>query len=496
MANGESKKKHTILFLDDEPAILESLQIAFEDNYEIFTAERGEDALRILPDHPVSLIIADQQMPGMNGVEFLKRSIAICPHAVRVILTGHADIEAAISAINDGRVTSYITKPWEPDELKEHVRLAIEKYDLVMENLELTGALQVANEMLKRENVTLRRGLNEKGRFEGIIGASDAWREVLEVVEQIAPTSTRVLILGANGTGKELIAHAIHANSTRADQPFVDVNCAALPADLLEDQLFGHKKGAYTHAVSDRAGLFEAADKGTLFLDEIGDMSRGLQAKLLRVLNEGTFQRVGEDFNRRVDVRVISATNRDLEQMMKDNEFREDLFFRLNVVQIKIPKIVDRREDIPLLVAHFIKKHCKRHFPDNSKRITGIEKNALGALMAHPLPGNVRQLEHAVERAVVFAKGDRITLANLPPEFGEIGTFNPVSGIRTPHDHQSLREEKDRVKALVEKRFLHYGLSETKGNVTEAAKLTGMNRSLMQQMISKHGIEIRDYKDS
>ena len=493
MANGDLKERHSLLFVDDEPAILESLEIAFEDNYDVLTADSGEEALGKLRDHPgVSLIIADQRMPGMTGVEFLKQSMETCPHAVRMILTGYADIEAAIDSINSGRVYRYITKPWETDELRMEVRLALEKHDLEKENRSLTRALRIANEALKRENVTLRRELKKGYRFEGIIGSSKAWQDVLALVEQVAPTAATVIIEGESGTGKELIARAIHFNSPRADRTFISINCAAIPSHLLESELFGHEKGAFTGAVSARSGRFEEAHQGAVFLDEIGEMSSELQAKLLRVLQDGEIMRLGSNRARRVDVRVVSATNRDLDQMVNAGEFREDLFFRLNVIRIKLPPLRDRREDIPLLVEHFIKK-CSLSL---GKEISGIEEKAMEALMAHPFRGNVRELENIIERAVILVRGERIVLECLPSEMADVEPREIGEGIGTPKNHLELKKAKAYAREKVEQSFLHHLLRETKGNVTEAAKLGNTNRSYLQQLISKHNIDIRSFKSA
>jgi len=478
--------------VDDEPAILESLEIAFEDDYDVLIAGRGEEALEILRDRPaVSLIIADQRMPGMTGVEFLKQSMEICPHAVRMILTGYADIEAAIDSINSGRVYRYITKPWEPDELRMDVRLALEKYDLEMENRGLTRALRVANEALKRENVTLRLELKREYRFEGIIGTSSAWQEVLALVEQVAPTAATVIIEGESGTGKELIARAIHFNSPRADRTFISINCAAIPSHLLESELFGHEKGAFTGALAARSGRFEEAHQGTVFLDEIGEMSRELQAKLLRVLQDGEIMRLGSNRTRRVDVRVISATNRDLDQMVNAGEFREDLYFRLNVIRIKLPPLRDRREDISLLAEHFIQKYGS----GSGKKISGLDKKAMDALMAYDYRGNVRELENIIERAVILTRGEQITLEGLPPEIARAEPLEMDEVIGTPRNHQELKKAKAYAREKVEQRFLFQLLRETKGNVTDAAKLGNTNRSYLQQLISKHHIDIRSFKN-
>jgi len=492
VVDGDLKERHSLLFVDDEPAILESLEIAFEDDYDVLTAGSGEDALEKLRDHPdVSLIIADQRMPGMTGVEFLKQSMEIRPHAVRMILTGYADIEAAIDSINSGRVYRYITKPGEPDELRMEVRLALEKHNLENENRSLARALRIANEALKRENVTLRRELKKGYRFEGIIGTSRAWQDVLNLVEQVAPTAATVIIEGESGTGKELIARAIHYNSPRAARTFISINCAAIPSHLLESELFGHEKGAFTGAVSARSGRFEEAHQGAVFLDEIGEMSRELQAKLLRVLQDGEIMRLGSNRARRVDVRVISATNRDLDQMVSAGEFREDLFFRLNVIRIKLPPLRERREDIPLLVEHFIRK-CGGGL---GKILSGIEEKAMEALMAHPFRGNVRELENIIERATILARGERIVLECLPPEIADSEPLELGEGIDTPKNHLELKKAKAYAREKVEQSFLNHLLRETNGNVTEAAKLGNTNRSYLQQLISKHHIDIRSFKN-
>ena len=381
-----------ILIADDEEAARRGLgQILTEDGYEVFLASDGEEALRLVAQESPDILLTDLRMPGMDGHELLNRVRQGYPDMTVVIMTAHGTIRSAVQALQEG-AEDYLTKPIDVEEL-EHLLDRIRK-----------------RKALLAETRVLRERLDDKYRFENIIGRSPEMLEVFRLVEQVAPTQASILIGGDSGTGKELIAQAIHQRSPRRDAPFVKVSCAALPETLLESELFGHERGSFTGAVARRAGRFELAAGGTIFLDEIGDVQPGMQVKLLRFLQERQFERVGGNRTLTVDVRVIAATHRDLPALIREGKFREDLYYRLNVIEIVLPPLRTRSQDIPLLVDFFIQKFAAA----NGKEIDGLDDETLAALMAYSWPGNVRELEHAMERAIILAR-DRTLDMNLFP---------------------------------------------------------------------------------
>jgi len=381
-----------ILVADDEEAARRSLgQILSEDGFQVFLASNGEEALRLVAQESPDILLTDLRMPSMNGQELLERVRQGYPDVAVVIMTAHGTIRSAIQALREG-AEDYLTKPIEVEEL-EHLLSQILKKKLLL-----------------AETRILRERLDEKYRFESIIGRSPEILEVFGMVEQVAPTQASILIGGESGTGKELIAQAIHQRSPRRDAPFVKVSCAALPETLLESEIFGHERGSFTGAVGRRTGRFEMAAGGTIFLDEIGDVSPGMQVKLLRFLQERKFERVGGNQTLTVDVRVIAATHRDLPALIREGKFREDLYYRLNVIEITLPPLRTRSQDIPLLVDFFIRKFAAA----NKKEIQGVTDESLAALVAYSWPGNVRELEHALERAVILARNEKLDLALFP----------------------------------------------------------------------------------
>ncbi|RMG97988.1 MAG: sigma-54-dependent Fis family transcriptional regulator [Deltaproteobacteria bacterium] len=382
----------TVLVVDDEPGIREALhKIFLKEGWAVVEAANGREALSVIRQRPVRVMITDLRMPGMGGDDLLKAAKALVPELEVVVMTAYGTVENAVDAMKLGAY-DFVSKPLKRASVVATVRKAIEKAELVAENRALRARLDAA-----------------KGRE--IVGHAQALRAVLDVASQAAASSATVLLLGESGTGKELLANYIHANSPRRDGPFVPVNCAALPESILESELFGHEKGAFTGAVRSRDGRFVEADGGTLFLDEIADISPAVQVKLLRALQEGEIEPVGGK-TRRVDFRLICATNRDLADEVRSGRFREDLYYRINVIPLHIPPLRDRREDIPLLAEHFVRRYAERH----GKRVKGLEPMAIDALVAYGWPGNVRELENAMERAVVLGKGDTIGVADLPPE--------------------------------------------------------------------------------
>jgi two-component system response regulator PilR (NtrC family) len=384
--------KARVLIVDDERSMQEFLEIFFRrEGYDVTTASDVASATLCLENDDFDLLISDMQMPDGSGLDLLRVVRASCEDTVTIMITAFATTDSAIAAMKDGAY-DYITKPFKVDEIRLVVEKALEK------------------KLLASENQRLRSELRVQKRKRQIIGTSSVMQRVYDFISQVADTRINVLVSGASGTGKELVARAIHDQSDRADKPFVAINCGAIPENLLESELFGHVRGSFTGAVSNKEGLFETADNGSLFLDEIGELSMPLQVKLLRVLQEKSIRRVGGTSDRSVNVRLISATNRRLDEEVGAGRFREDLFYRLNVMEIPLPTLAERREDIPLLVSHFVEKFSK----EIGKAELPLEAEALDKLMVYDYPGNVRELENIVERAVALSRGDSITIAAFP----------------------------------------------------------------------------------
>jgi len=385
--------KERVLVVDDEGNARRALRdILSEEGYEVVEAADGEDALQLMESFAPAAVLADVRMPRMDGITLLRKAREQGSDSVFVMMTAIASVEAAVEAMRAG-AENYLVKPLDVNAVLVVLEKALEKL------------------RLQRETQNLRERVRERYRFHNIVGDAPELQAVYEVVKRAAPTRATVLILGESGTGKELIAQALHEESPRRDRPFIKVSCAALSETLLESELFGHEKGAFTGAIGRREGRFELADGGTLFLDEIGDISPALQIKLLRVLQQKEFERVGGVSTLKVDVRLVAATNRDLASEVKNGKFREDLYYRLNVVAVTLPPLRQRKGDIPALVSHFVEKYCKAY----AKEIRGLAPGTLNALLAHDWPGNVRELENVVERAVVLAKGLEMTADDLPP---------------------------------------------------------------------------------
>jgi two-component system NtrC family response regulator/two-component system response regulator HydG len=371
-----------IVIADDEEAARTSLgQILTEDGYEVALAADGDEALRLVAEESPDILLTDLRMPGLDGHELLSRVRQGFPDVSVVIMTAHGTIRSAVAALREG-AEDYLTKPIDVDELEHLIHRILKR-----------------NKLLAEARL-LRERLDEKYRYENIIGRSPEMMEVFRLIEQVAPTQASILITGESGTGKEIVAQAIHQRSPRRDAPFIKVSCAALPETLLESELFGHERGAFTGALSRRAGRFEAAAGGTVFLDEVGDIPMGMQVKLLRFLQDHQFERIGGNRTLTVDVRIVAATHRDLPAYIREGKFREDLYYRLNVIEIPLPPLRKRQQDIPLLVDFFVKKFSA----ENGKELLGVSEETLGAIVAHAWPGNVRELEHAVERAVILSR--------------------------------------------------------------------------------------------
>ena len=448
-----------IVVVDDEPAQRELIGgFLTKQGHEVFPAASGPEALAYVKDHQVDLVLSDCRMPGMSGPELLLGIRAMNPEIPLILMTAYGTVETAVQAMKDG-AADYVTKPLDLEELL--VRLA-----------------RVAERSRLRSEVRdLQARLVERHRLEGIIGESGRMQEVLALAKRVAPSDATVLIRGESGTGKELIARAIHFNSPRASRPLVNLNCAALPAQLLESELFGHEKGAFTGAVAQRKGRFEQADGGSIFLDEIGDLSPTLQVKLLRVLQEREFERVGGNRTLKADVRVLAATHRDLERAMREGAFREDLYYRLNVVTIQIPPLRERREDIPLLLEHFLRKFAEK----NRRDVTGLTAAARDVLLKYDYPGNVRELENIVERAILLCRGHVIDLEDLP------ATLRPGQrGVAEP-----LPKDLPGVLADIERQAIESALERSGGVQTQAAEALGISERVLRYKMKKYGLEGR-----
>ncbi|NOX38855.1 MAG: sigma-54-dependent Fis family transcriptional regulator [Calditrichaeota bacterium] len=478
-----TNRRYTVLAVDDEQGILHAIQRILRRDYEVILSSSPLSALEVIRKQPVAVLLVDQRMPEMTGVEFLRQARDIQPDAVRILITGYSDIDATIRAINEGQIFYYIQKPWEPDELRLIVRRAIEHYQLKKDNERLLEELRQANERLAAENLLLQREMEAEYTFDHIIGKSPAMQKVFHLLKKVIPTDVTVLITGETGTGKELVARAIHYNGPRKHKMFVSQNCASLPETLLESELFGHVKGAFTGATRDKKGLFELADGGTIFLDEIGETSPEFQKRLLRVLQEGEIHPVGSEKAIHVNVRVISATNRDLARAVQEGKFREDLFYRLNVFPIHLPPLRERREDIPELVYHFIRKYSLKM----GKRITGIHPEALQRLRDYDYPGNVRQLENIIERAIVLADDGMAITPDLI-EFPEIHTTDGA-----PFNGQGALQLKERVEQM-ERYFIERALQKNRGNISQTARELGLSRMGLHKKLQRYRIDLAKYK--
>lgn len=448
--------RHALLIVDDEKEILRSLALTFEEDYEVFTASSGAEALEILQQQDIALIIADQRMPEMTGAELLAKTLQINPHIIRIILTGYTDTASLIQAINQGQIYQYITKPWNRQELQIIVRRALERYELSLANQRLLKELQAANEQLATENEFLKREIGKELQDAEIVGKSAAMQHVFELINKVVDHAATVMLTGETGTGKTLLARYIHYQGLRKHKLFIEQNCGTLPEELLESELFGHKRGAFTGAFQDRKGLFEIADGGTLFLDEISEMSPALQVKLLQVLQEGRFRRVGQNEFQQVDVRIIAATNKDLPAVIKQGQFREDLYYRLNVFPIHVPPLRERIEDIPLLAVHCLNKRRRKHYHP----VTGFSEEALQILYKYDYPGNVRELENLIDRALILSDGARI----------EVGEWFPLLPVNMNNLSRVEQFERIEIKRLLE---LY------QGNLDRVAKELKISRSTL-----------------
>ena len=411
--------KYTILYIDDEPHNLTTFRATFKWNYKVLTAQSAMEGFDILATNEIHLIISDQHMAGLSGIEFFKKVKKRFPKPLRIILTAYNELAIILQAINECGIYRYISKPWNESELKKVIEDTLEVYQLRRDKELLEQQLIIANEKLTAENSYLREEIEQEQFTKKIITQNETYEKTLALLKKVALTKTSVLISGETGTGKELMARSVHRLSQRNEQPFIKVNCAAIPENLIESEFFGHEKGAFTGAIQKRLGRFELADGGTLFLDEIGELPINLQTKLLRVLQEGEFERIGGTKTIKVDIRVIAATNRDLEKAIKKNTFRVDLFYRLNVFPLNALPLRERKEDIPILVHHFLEKHAARV----NKKITNVEPIIMEQLMNYNYPGNIRELENLIERFMIISDGNKLELAG----WGQPNRVLPIS---------------------------------------------------------------------
>jgi len=465
-----------VVVVDDEPTLRRTIaRTLSQRGFEVTQCEDGQSALEHLRGHDADVMLIDLMMPGVSGMDVLREVKSLRPDVECVIMTAYSKVEDAVAAVRAGAY-DFLTKPFPSfDAVAITVAKAAERRRLIAKTRSL-------EEQLDRGN----QGFGE------IIGQSASMRAVFRLVEGVASASSTVLILGESGTGKELIARAIHRSSARASRPFVAVNCSSIPDTLIESELFGHVKGAFTSANASRAGLFEVADKGTLFLDEVGDLSLAAQVKLLRALQEGEIKRVGANETRNVDVRVVAATNVDLSGKIAAGRFREDLYYRLNVIAIELPPLRDRRDDIALLAQHFLRKFARK----SGKDVKRLAPDALSTLTAYSWPGNVRQLENAIERAVVLARGDEITSDDLPDAIGGNAHLPTAQVVGSVSDAVDLvaktladvpyAEAKRRVVRDFDRAYANQLLERSKGNVSEAARLAGLDRSNFRRVLRKH----------
>ncbi|OFW25684.1 MAG: hypothetical protein A3H97_01445 [Acidobacteria bacterium RIFCSPLOWO2_02_FULL_65_29] len=459
--------KH-LLLVEDETALRQAIAEQLADRgYHVEQAESGEEALGRLSDFAFDIIVTDLRLPGLDGGALVQAAVELYPEIVAIVITGYGTVKDAVEAIKRG-AWDFVAKPFQIDELLHVLDAALEQ------------------RRLKSENAYLHAQLDERYRFEGLIGKSRVMTELFQLLETVAATTSTVLMTGETGTGKEVVARAIHHNSPRRMHRFVALNCSAIPETLLEAELFGHVRGAFTGAVGNRQGRIEQAHKGALFLDEVGTMSPGLQMKLLRVLQQREFERVGDSHTIKVDVRVIAATNSDLLQMVEDGQFRSDLYYRLNVIPIRLPPLRERKEDIPLLSQHFLERFQEAGIAGAAHtgpahRLT-VSQEAMRRLMSYAWPGNVRQLENAIERAVAFSGGrSQIDVADLPPELQQPEEASVTSSVPLPEDGLDLAV----LVATIERDLIRRSLERTGGNKGKAARLLNLKRTTLVEKLKR-----------
>jgi DNA-binding NtrC family response regulator len=453
--------KH-LLIVEDEAALRTVVAERLEERgFDVTQAANGEEALARLAEFAFDIVITDLRLPGIDGGQVLDEAMARYPDIIGIVVTGFGTVKDAVAAIKRG-ATDFVTKPFQFDELVHALESALEQ------------------RQLRSENAYLRSQLERRYRFEEIIGRSRPMRDLFHLLETVAGTASTILITGETGTGKELVARAIHHNSPRRAQRFVALNCSAIPETLLEAELFGHVRGAFTGAIGNRPGRFEQAHKGTLFLDEVGTMSSALQMKLLRALQEREFEKVGDSRPTKVDVRVIAATNSDLAKMVSEGRFREDLFYRLNVIPVRLPPLRDRRDDIPLLVQHFLERFCRDLVPPRATMT--VAQQAMRRLMAYAWPGNVRQLENVLERAVALSSGrPQVEIADLPSDVQGAGDAGTAGDFALPEEGIDFQQ----FVSNIERQLIVQSLERTGGNKGRAAQLLNLKRTTLVEKLKR-----------
>jgi two-component system response regulator HupR/HoxA len=469
-----TKRKYELLLVDDEQANLQKLQRTFMEQYAVHLAQSGEEALQILQKAPIDAIITDQKMPNMTGIEFLELSQKTYPNLVRIVLTGFTEVDDLIAAINTGKVHKYITKPWEPEDLRLVVQDALEKLELVRENERLATELKSANEKLQTENIILRQEVEKQVYSKSIIYGSPEMENILRLLRRVTGTETTVLIQGETGTGKELVARFIHGESNRRDQIFIPVNCGAIPKDLVESEFFGHSRGAFTGATQGKKGYFEMANGGTIFLDEIGEAPPELQIKLLRVIQESEIMPVGYHQPKKVDVRILASTNRDLKAEVSANRFRQDLFFRINVFSITIPPLRERKKDILPLAEFFLQQFSRKL----NRKFGNFGKETKDLLLDYSWPGNVRELQNEIERLVLLSETGK-----------DIGPELLSDHIRQRH-RPSLLSNGDLKSAVreLEEEMIRDALARFDENKSRTARALGISRQSLLEKLRRMGI--------
>ncbi|MGE5699609.1 MAG: sigma-54-dependent transcriptional regulator [Deltaproteobacteria bacterium] len=461
--------KAYVLVVDDEQSLRKFLKLFLQkEGYEVDLAASLAEAEKAIDENVYDLVLTDMRMTAEDdGLKVIRSAIQRTPSTQVIVMTAYATIGGAVEAIKQGAY-NYIVKPFSNQDLRSLIQ----------------GALATRDVAVERRRA-IREEVQGKSSFEGIVGRSDAMLRIYELVDRVAPTNANVMILGESGTGKELIASALHCRSERKESPFVAINCAAIPETLMESELFGHMRGAFTGAVQTKRGLFEAAHHGTLFLDEVGEIPSSMQSKLLRAIQERSFRRIGGNEDVNIDVRIVSASKRDLEEEMKAGRFRDDLYFRLHVIQITVPPLRERREDVPVLAMHFLGKFAKQM----GKPVARIDGEAMRALMAYDYPGNVRELENVMERATIIETKDVISMASLPPNVTKIDSSRESIAPAYPEIFDVEGASLDAVVDRLEKDLLLKALERAGGNKTEAAKLLNISFRSMRYRLDKHGIE-------
>ncbi|MBI4057631.1 MAG: sigma-54-dependent Fis family transcriptional regulator [Elusimicrobia bacterium] len=460
------KKSERILVIDDEPGMCRLLEtILGEAGYQVVSFSNPIQALKAIERDSYNLVITDIRMPKVNGMDLLKAVKTSSPKTPVVLITAHGTVESAVHAMKLG-ARDYVAKPFQNDEIRMVVEDVLEKQRLI------------------EENRRLKTELASRYQFGQIVGKSPKMQQIFQLISQLAQSDATILIQGESGTGKELVSRAIHFNSSRNAQPFMAIHCGALPETLLESELFGHIKGAFTDALKDRKGLLESAEGGTIFLDEVGDMSPPLQVKFLRFLQDHEVRRVGSTESRKVDVRVIAATNKNLKREVEQEKFREDLYYRLAVVPLHLPPLMERKEDIPLLVEHFLDKASKK----SGKADLNLEPKTLQTLLDHNWPGNIRELENAIEHAVALSTDSHLTSEHFPPSLFEGSSYPDPSSL----EKLAYREAKQKVQESFEKTYLTKLLNRAKGNITHAAQMADMDRKNLQELLKKNNLNITE----